>query len=94
MYLQSATLLRPKRLSYAFCCAFVSFLYKYEFQLIYVQLISRDAQVAMLQLTFMNHRLITVNSEIFARILISRITLKDTFATLKIRDFRMIYLHQ
>ena len=28
----------------------------------------------------------TVNLEIFARILFSRITLKDTFVTLKIRD--------
>ena len=37
---------------------------------------------------------ITVNSEIFARILFSQIALKDIFATIKIRDFGMIYLHQ
>ena len=36
----------------------------------------------------------TVNSEIFARFLISRIALKDIFATLKIRDYRMINLYQ
>ena len=36
----------------------------------------------------------TVNSEILARILFSRITLKDTFATIKIRNLDMIYLHQ
>ena len=36
----------------------------------------------------------TVNSEIFARILFSRIALKDIFAMVKIRDFDMIYLHR
>ena len=36
----------------------------------------------------------TVNSEIFARILFSRIALKGIFATLKIRDLGMIYLYQ
>ena len=36
----------------------------------------------------------TVNSQIFARILITRNTLKDTFATLKICDLCMIYLHR
>ena len=35
----------------------------------------------------------TVNSEIFAGILFSRRALKDIFATLKIRDFDMIYLY-
>ena len=37
---------------------------------------------------------ITVNAEIFARILFSRIVLKDIFATLEIRDFGMIYVYQ
>ena len=36
----------------------------------------------------------TVNSEIFARILFSRITLKDIFATLEICDLCMIYVYQ
>ena len=36
----------------------------------------------------------TVNSEIFARILFSRIALKVIFAMLKIRDYGMIYLYQ
>ena len=36
----------------------------------------------------------TVNSEIFARILFSRIALKHIFATLKIRDKGVIYLYQ
>ena len=36
----------------------------------------------------------TVNSEIIAIILFSRIVLKDIFATLKIRYYGMIYLHQ
>ena len=36
----------------------------------------------------------TINSEIFARILFSRIMLKDMFAMLKIRDWSIIYLHQ
>ena len=36
----------------------------------------------------------TVNSEIFARIFISRITLKDIFSTLKIPHYGIIYLHQ
>ena len=40
------------------------------------------------------NRRTTVNSEIFARILFSRIALKDIFATYKIRDHDMIYLHQ
>ena len=35
-----------------------------------------------------------VNSEIFARIKFSRITLKDMFAMLKIGNWCMIYLHQ
>ena len=38
--------------------------------------------------------LFTVNSEIFARILFSRITSKDIFAKYKIRVFDMIYLYQ
>ena len=37
---------------------------------------------------------VTVDSEIFAIILFSRIALKVIFAKLKIRDFGMIYLHQ
>ena len=37
---------------------------------------------------------VTVNSEIFAKILFSRIALKDIFATFKIRDQVMIYLYQ
>ena len=37
---------------------------------------------------------ITVNPEIFARILISRMALKDIFATFKIRDEGMIYQYQ
>ena len=36
---------------------------------------------------------ITVNSESFARILFSRIALKDIFATLKNRDNDMIFIH-
>ena len=36
----------------------------------------------------------TVNSEIFARILFSRIALKGIFATLKIRDLGILYLYQ
>ena len=36
----------------------------------------------------------TVNSEIFARILFSRMALKEVFATLKIRDLGMIYVYQ
>ena len=36
----------------------------------------------------------TVNSEIFTRILVSRKAFKDTFDTLEIRDFGMIYLNQ
>ena len=36
----------------------------------------------------------TVDSEIFARTLFSRITLKGIFVTLKIRDLGMIYLYQ
>ena len=38
--------------------------------------------------------LYTVNSEIFARILFSRIGLKHIFATLKIHDKEKIYLYQ
>ena len=37
---------------------------------------------------------ITANLEIFLRILFSPIVLKGIFATLKIQDFDMIYLHQ
>ena len=37
---------------------------------------------------------VPVNSEIFARILFSQIVLKDILATLKLRDFDMIYLHK
>ena len=37
---------------------------------------------------------VTVNLEIFARILFSRIALKHIFATLKIRDKGVIYLYQ
>ena len=37
---------------------------------------------------------LTVNSEIFARVLFSRIALKDIFAKLQIRDFGMIKLYQ
>ena len=36
----------------------------------------------------------TVNSEIFMRILLSRIALKGIFATLKIPDLGMINLYQ
>ena len=36
----------------------------------------------------------TVNSEIFAKILLSQIALKHIFATLKIRDKGVIYLYQ
>ena len=36
----------------------------------------------------------TVNSEIFARILFSRIESKDIFATFKIRNYCMIYIYQ
>ena len=36
----------------------------------------------------------TVSSEIFARILLSRIALKDIFATLEIRDLSMIYVYK
>ena len=36
----------------------------------------------------------SVNSEIFARVLFSRIALKDIFTTLKIRDQGMVYLNQ
>ena len=43
--------------------------------------------------TMTNHKN-TVNSEIFARILFSRIALKCIFATLEIRDLGMIYLSQ
>ena len=35
----------------------------------------------------------TVNPEIFARILMSRIALKDIFVTLKIRDLDMLYIY-
>ena len=38
--------------------------------------------------------LVTVNSEIFLRILFSRVALKDIFATVKIRDLGMIHLYQ
>ena len=38
--------------------------------------------------------IITVNSENFARILFSRIALKDIFVTFKILDLDLIYLHQ
>ena len=41
-----------------------------------------------------HHTCNTVNTEIFARILFSRIAFKDIFATLKICDKVMIYLHQ
>ena len=37
---------------------------------------------------------ITVNSEIFVRILFSRIAFKDIFATLEICDLGMIYVYQ
>ena len=37
---------------------------------------------------------VTVNSEIFERVLFSRKTLKDIFARLKNRDYGMIYLYQ
>ena len=37
---------------------------------------------------------LTVNPEIFERILFSRIALKDIFATPKIRDEGMFYLYQ
>ena len=36
----------------------------------------------------------TVNSEIFARILFSRIALKGIFVTLGIRDLGMVYIYQ
>ena len=38
--------------------------------------------------------LLTVNSEIFARILVLRIALKDIFVTFKNRHYGMIYIHQ
>ena len=39
-------------------------------------------------------KLDTVKSEIFARILFSRIALKVIFATLKICDYDILYLHK
>ena len=42
----------------------------------------------------MNARHITVILEIFARIVFSRIALKDIFATLEIRDLGIIYVYQ
>ena len=52
-------LLRPRRWSYAFVALLYPFYIKSEVQLIYVQLNTNDrrAQVAMLQLAIMNHRL-------------------------------------
>ena len=49
-----------------FRCAFVSFLYKSEFQLIYVQLNVnyRRAQFAMFELAIMNYRLVMLDDEI------------------------------
>ena len=41
-----------------------------------------------------NSEPITVNSEIFARVLISQIALKHIFATLKIHDKGVLYLYQ
>ena len=40
-----------------------------------------------------NKKLTTVNPEIFARILFSRIALKDIFVTVKIHNKTMIYLY-
>ena len=45
-------------------------------------------------MSYYSHDRNTVDSEIFAIILFSRIVLKDIFATLKIRDYGMTYLHQ
>ena len=55
----AATKLRPRRWCYAFAPLLYPFYIKYEVQLIYVKLNVNDrrAQVAMLQLAIMNHRL-------------------------------------
>ena len=42
----------------------------------------------------MTRHFCTVNSEILARVLFSRIALKDLFVTFKIRNQGMIYLYQ
>ena len=59
----AATLQRPRRRSYAFVALLYPFYIKSEVQLIYVQLNVNDirAQVAMLQLAIMNHRIIMLN---------------------------------
>ena len=46
------------------------------------------------KLSMLVKSLISVNAEISARILFSRIALQDIFATLKIRDYGMIYVNQ
>ena len=53
----AATLLRPRRWSFAFVALLYSFYMKSEVQLINVQLNANDrrAEVAMLQLAIMNH---------------------------------------
>ena len=43
--------------------------------------------------SLVNYVIGTVNSEILARILFSEITVKDIFATFKIQELDMIYLH-
>ena len=56
---------------------------------------SSKIQLLVLMLLLQIARVLhTVNSEIFASLSFSRITLKEIFATLKIRELEMIYLHQ
>ena len=65
----AATLLRPRRLSYAFVALLYPFYIKSEVQLIYVQLNAnvRRAQVAMLQLAIMSHIRFMLDNEVRAR---------------------------
>ena len=65
----AATLLRPRRWSYAFVALLYLFYIKSVVQLIYDQLNVNDkrAQVDMLQLAIMNHRLIMLDDEVQAR---------------------------
>ena len=59
----AATLLRPRRWSYAFVALLLTFYIRSEVQLIYVQLNVNDrrAQVAMLQLAILNNILIMLD---------------------------------
>ena len=60
--------------------------------------------VALIFSVFMNYNIsfcihklqscVTLNSEIFVRILFLGIALKDIYATFKICDLDMVYLHQ